>query len=201
MDIGRAFAETDGALLERARQVRSAAQLLRARARRAGRRAFVIGSASQRHETIEAVAGTLPLPVPAPLLKGLPSARFVRIPGCREDELVRCEMRRLAHAVVVTVRGEIDSSNVHMFEDIVNHSLSDGLPLIADLREVSYIDGSGLHTLVRAHERRTSRETPLMLVYTSEIITRLVSILSLGDMFRTFPDVDAALAHLSNGST
>jgi anti-anti-sigma factor len=110
-------------------------------------------------------------------------------------------MQRRPGAVVLTVRGEIDSANVHILEDTINHALSDGLPLITDLREVSYIDGSGLHMLVRAYERRTSHETRLPLVCTSEIITRLVSILSLGDMFQTFPDVDAALAHLSNGST
>jgi len=92
------------------------------------------------------------------------------------------------------VRGEIDLANAHVLKAILDRAHRDGRPVVVDLQETSYIDSTGLHPLVKAHG--TSR-APLAVAFTSDLLSRIFSVLSLQDLIAVYPSVDAAVKALS----
>jgi anti-anti-sigma factor len=58
--------------------------------------------------------------------------------------------------VIVTPRGELDMANANELEEAVMPRLHDGAWLVLDLRELDFIDSSGLRVVVGAH--RTAEE-------------------------------------------
>jgi anti-anti-sigma factor len=65
----------------------------------------------------------------------------------------------------IALRGELDLATVSDFEDHLAPLESDGVSAIMlDLRELSFIDSSALHSLIRARERALMNGKRLILV-------------------------------------
>lgn len=114
------------------------------------------------------------------------------------DALLQCRYARRNGAGIVRASGEIDLRNVHRLAEILDQALSDSRTVIVDFGGVSYIDSTGLNTLVRLHEQCAQRKTGMAVVVTSRTLRRIFSVLGLQDVFRIFPTVDAALQALSH---
>ncbi|HYM69915.1 MAG TPA: STAS domain-containing protein [bacterium] len=122
-----------------------------------------------------------------------PWSRFlVPIEGGSDNPL-DCTLDKSETTNVVTVRGEIDLSNVHALEEVCDLGLmSSSLPLIVDLSHVGYIDSTGLNTLIKVHERCHVRRVEFAVAFTSRLMWRIFSVLSLQEKIRIFPTVKAA---------
>lgn len=109
------------------------------------------------------------------------------------DNPLECTLDKLETTTVVTVRGDVDLSNVHALEEICDQGLrSSSLPLIVDLSHVAYIDSTGLNTLIKVHERCHVRRVEFAITFTSRLMWRIFSVLSLQEKMRIFPTVKAA---------
>ena len=115
-----------------------------------------------------------------------------------EPALLECTYVRRNGVGIVRVSGEIDLTNARLLAEMLDAALGDRRTIIVDLAEVSTIDSTGLNVLIRMHEQCVRRKTDIAVVFTSRNLRRIFSVLSLENVFRIFPTVDAALRALSH---
>ncbi|MGW2161919.1 STAS domain-containing protein [Nonomuraea sp. NPDC001699] len=65
--------------------------------------------------------------------------------------------RLLAAAVLITVSGELDATNIDHLESAVGRAHQPGRPLILHLGELIFMDSRGLHLLLRVHHHVLSQ--------------------------------------------
>jgi anti-anti-sigma factor len=58
--------------------------------------------------------------------------------------------------VIVLVRGELDLATAPDLEEVVSDRMDAGQEVVVDLRELQFMDSSGLRVLVAAHARSTN---------------------------------------------
>lgn len=111
--------------------------------------------------------------------------------------LLECTYVRRNGAGIVRVSGELDLPNIHLLAEMLDAVLDDRRTIIVDLAGVSTIDSTGLNLLIRAHEQCALRRANMAVVFTSQNLQRVFSVLSLENLFQIFPTVDAAIRALS----
>ena len=93
-------------------------------------------------------------------------------------------------AIVATLLGEIDLSNVAEIEDKLASSARDASELVIDLRELRYIDSSGFGML-----ERLTRKTQLRVVLTKDaVVHRAFAVTGLAQVVPIHTSIDDALA-------
>jgi anti-anti-sigma factor len=95
--------------------------------------------------------------------------------GTRQDLSIQIEARNDVTSVALT--GELDMATV----PILDHQLAaserdDAKAIVIDLRDLSFIDSSGLHALLRAHRRSETNGHRFLLVGASPIVRRLCEV-------------------------
>jgi len=105
--------------------------------------------------------------------------------------LCSVEVARVGTSAVVTLRGEVDLSNVADVEaQVVECTNGDTHALVIDLTHLGYIDSSGFGML-----ERVSRKTQLRLaIAPTAVIHRALVVTGLAQLVPMFPTVDEALA-------
>lgn len=77
----------------------------------------------------------------------------------------------------LALHGELDIATVPIVEDRLAHVEGVGVAVIMlDLRELTFIDSTGLHALLRARDRATSNGHRLVLVDASQSTRRLLEL-------------------------
>ncbi|MDQ6859674.1 MAG: STAS domain-containing protein [Verrucomicrobiota bacterium] len=96
---------------------------------------------------------------------------------------------------VLPLEGEIDLHVSPRISSSLNMMLS-GKPnqVVVDLSQVSYIDSSGLAVLIEAMQNAAAYGGKFALAGLQETVRPIFEIARLDQVFRIFPDVDAALA-------
>ena len=117
------------------------------------------------------------------------------------DASLTCALSPREAANVVAIRGEVDLSNVHVLEETCTRALKSSLPLIVDLTTVPYIDSTGLNALMKIQARCQARKVEFAVAFTSKLLSRIFSVLSLQEKLRIFPTVEVAIETLSKEST
>jgi anti-sigma B factor antagonist len=107
----------------------------------------------------------------------------------------RVEVRSEDHATVISVSGELDlASSPALEEELERVSESDSEVVIVDLRELEFMDSTGLSILVRAHQKAEQQGRRLGLVNGSQQVQRLLTLtgvaerLTLADTTEELPD-------------
>jgi anti-sigma B factor antagonist len=89
----------------------------------------------------------------------------------------RVEVRAADDATVISVSGELDlASSPALEEELERVAQSDAEVVIVDLRELEFMDSTGLSVLVRAHQRAEQQGRRLGLVNGSQQVQRLLSL-------------------------
>lgn len=97
--------------------------------------------------------------------------------------------------VVVKVRGVVDFWSAGPLQEQVNFALQGRRPhLVFDLSEVTFVDSTGLGLLVSVHRRAESGGGWLHIAGPSPQVRRVLEATNLDQIFRLYPDVDAAAA-------
>jgi anti-sigma B factor antagonist len=94
--------------------------------------------------------------------------------------LLRVDTSSQADTAVITADGEIDLATVNTLRSAITQAMQQGAHhLTLDLDKVSYIDSSGLGTLIGAHKRLGSSGGTLTVWCSQPRILRLLSITGL----------------------
>lgn len=92
----------------------------------------------------------------------------------------RVESHTQGRAQIVEVSGELDLAAASSLEEELDRALDSGSPLIViDLKELDFIDSTGLSVLVRAHQRAQESGLELGLVNPGAQVERLLSLTGL----------------------
>ena len=98
--------------------------------------------------------------------------------------------------VVVALPPEIDVTNSDEVYQALVAALAPGVhAVIADLTETSFCDSSGVHALMRAHERAAASEVPLRLAVPPEgSVRRMLQLIGAMSIVPVHPTVAEAMS-------
>lgn len=99
-------------------------------------------------------------------------------------------------ATVASLSGEVDLERSPVVRRALLDALRDPRPLVVDLSGVSYIDSSGIASLVEAYQTARKQGTALMLAAVSPAALRVMQLARLDRVFDIRASVDDALAAL-----
>jgi anti-anti-sigma factor len=89
----------------------------------------------------------------------------------------RVDVRRTDHATVLAVRGELDLASSTTLEQALEEAGGSEPELVVlDLREVEFMDSSGLAVIVKAHHRAENAGHRLGVINGSPQVKRLLSL-------------------------
>ena len=109
--------------------------------------------------------------------------------------------QRSGRAVVVTLAGEIDRLNAGATRERIEQAVArDAVGLVVDLRDVAYLDSSGVH-LLHAVARALGRVGQRLLLVRPRRRTpaEVLELTGIGEIAPLHKDLDAALAALVGG--
>ncbi len=105
----------------------------------------------------------------------------------------RVEVLNKGRATVISVSGELDlASSAALEEELARATESDAEQIVLDLRELEFMDSTGLSTLVKAHERAEGAGKRFGLVRGPQQVQRLLSLTGVEERLR-FADSPAEL--------
>jgi anti-sigma B factor antagonist len=91
-------------------------------------------------------------------------------------------VRSQRQTTIIAVSGELDlASSPALQEELDRVSASDAEMLIIDLRELDFMDSTGLSVLVRAHQRAEEQGRRLAMVKGPQQVQRLLSLTGVAD--------------------
>ena len=94
----------------------------------------------------------------------------------------RVEVRNADATTVISVSGELDlASSPALEQELERVSQSDAQVVVVDLRNLEFMDSTGLSVLVRAHQRVEEHGRRLGLVYGSQQVQRLLTLTGVAD--------------------
>lgn len=96
--------------------------------------------------------------------------------------------------VQVTARGELDAATDELARALDSAVAGGADHLVVDLLDVTFIDSSVVRDLVLAHRAVSERGGWLRIVYTHHLITRVIEICGLSEIFPQYPTVAAAIS-------
>lgn len=94
---------------------------------------------------------------------------------------------------VLAATGEVDLATASELESAINSVLDKGtLRLVIDLKDVAFLDSTGLRTLLRTHSKLEESGGSLALVVPGGPVQRLLDVTGLGSTMNIYPSVEAA---------
>ncbi|MEV5893875.1 STAS domain-containing protein [Nonomuraea fuscirosea] len=102
--------------------------------------------------------------------------------------------RPLAAGEVISVIGELDATNAEDLESFVGGSGRPGEPLLLDLDGLTFMDSSGLHTLLRVHAGVRERGGCLHLAAVRDVPARVLRITGVEEVLNVHSGVEEAAA-------
>lgn len=94
----------------------------------------------------------------------------------------RVEVHSQGRSSVITVSGELDlASSMALEEELVRVTESDAAQVIVDLRELEFMDSTGLSTLVKAHQRAEEAGQRFALIRGPQQVQRLLTLTGVAD--------------------
>jgi len=115
------------------------------------------------------------------------------------DKALTIRTRRESGYVIVTVAGEIDIATVARLRERLSALAAGGLPLVADLDQVSFIDATGLGALAGAARRAADHGASLHVVCDQPQIRRLLHVTGLDRQIPLARNLAEALRALGVG--
>jgi anti-sigma B factor antagonist len=106
-----------------------------------------------------------------------------------------------AATAVVVVSGDVDIGTAPDFEDELARAVEahTGSGLVIDLQGVTFIDSTGLNSLVRAFERQRLLGSGLALVTDDPRVAMMLEVTRLDRVLRRYPTRDEALVAVTSG--
>lgn len=104
------------------------------------------------------------------------------------------EEHRQGGASVLTVSGELDLRTAPELERRLDEAFTSGAELvIVDLRQVEFMDSSGLRVMLTAHQRAQDSRRRFALVRGAEQVERVLQLTGVGDLLMVVETPDELL--------
>lgn len=107
------------------------------------------------------------------------------------------EERSGVHVVVLS--GEVDLQTSPKVRAAVLDSLGKGVPVVVDMGGITYIDSSGVASLVEGFQVARKQSLAFSLAAVSPAAMRVLQLARLDKVFAFHPDIDSALAASTAG--
>jgi anti-sigma B factor antagonist len=98
-----------------------------------------------------------------------------------------------AGRLIVALEGEIDLEQAGAVRRALLDSLKKGRNVLVDLSQVTYIDSSGIASLVEGLQVAKKQKSDLALVAVSQRVRRVLELARLDKVFQIHPDLAAAM--------
>jgi anti-anti-sigma factor len=106
----------------------------------------------------------------------------------------RVDVRSEDSGTVIAIIGELDLASSPTLEESLGQVFASGAPMvILDLRELEFMDSTGLSVLIRAHQTAVDANRKLCLVKGPPQVQRLLSLTGVGDRLAVVDDPEDAL--------
>jgi anti-sigma B factor antagonist len=96
--------------------------------------------------------------------------------------------------IVVALTGEIDMENAPQVRRALLDNLKQKRDILVDLSQVTYIDSSGIASLIEGLQAARKQKNDLVLVSVSQKARRVLELARLDKVFTIQPDLATALA-------
>lgn len=106
---------------------------------------------------------------------------------------MRCETREEEACSVVALSGEIDLSSSPRARQAILTSLGNDRPTVVDLSRVTYIDSSGVASLVEGYQTARNKGLKFCLVGVSEAAMSVLELARLDKVFPIYANVSECL--------
>ena len=98
---------------------------------------------------------------------------------------------------IVSLMGEVDLEQSPKARQVLLDAVGRGLPLLVDLESVTYMDSSGIASLVESFQRAKKKGVEFSLVCVNPAVLRVLNLARLDKVFTIHDTVEQALnAHI-----
>ena len=108
---------------------------------------------------------------------------------------MECTVSQVDDRELVALGGDVDLASSPEARQAILAALNGGRGLLVDLSAVSYIDSSGVASLVEGFQTAREKGLPFALVGVSESARLVLQLAHLDKVFPIFDSIEAALAH------
>lgn len=105
----------------------------------------------------------------------------------------RIEVRNAPDRTVLCLHGELDLASAPLLEQEIENAGADAAMIVLDLKELQFIDSTGLRIVLAAHERLQERGQEFALTRGSQQVQRLLTITGVGEHLRIIASPDEIL--------
>lgn len=120
-------------------------------------------------------------------------------PGDFPSNSFRCTQRHLDGAICLVLSGELDLATAETFRAHLRVAVQGTGGIMLDLRDLRYLDSSGLNALLDTHRDASPSGRRIALVKPSPVVRRILSVLRLENLMPVFSSVEEALIYLRSG--
>jgi anti-anti-sigma factor len=113
-------------------------------------------------------------------------------PLSRDNPLLRVESTEQGDALVVALAGEFDLASAQLVDEELARAQESYPVVILDLSEVTFMDSTGLHVVLRVDERMREAGSSLRVVPGGPQVQRLFQLTGATERLRTVPDPSPA---------
>ena len=104
------------------------------------------------------------------------------------------QVRSQGDTTIVALSGDVDLDNSRQVRNVLLESVNGKRGVLVEMSEVSYIDSSGIASLVEAYQSARRDSTPFALVAVSDSAMRVLELARLDRVFSIHASVSDALA-------
>ena len=98
---------------------------------------------------------------------------------------------------LIRLEGRLDLNGTYSIEvQFVNRCAGDGVRVLVDLSEVSYVSSVGIPMLVNTAKSVVSRGGKMAFIHPQETVFKVLELVGVPQMIPIFDDLDAAIASL-----
>lgn len=109
--------------------------------------------------------------------------------------MASCDVRTQDHVTIVALSGEVDLDSSSKVRKTLLECVGAAEAVVVDMSGVSYIDSSGVASLVEAYQAAKKRKTPFSLAHVSQAAMRVFELARLDKVFTIHPSIADGLKH------
>ena len=94
---------------------------------------------------------------------------------------------------IVSLQGEVDLEQSPKARQVLLDAVGQGLPLLVDLEAVTYMDSSGIASLVESYQRARKLGVEFSLVCVNPAVLRVLNLARLDKVFTIYDSLEQAL--------
>lgn len=105
------------------------------------------------------------------------------------------DIKEIDDHLLVTLQGDVDLEHSTAVRKLLLNAASKGRDLLIDLSDVTYLDSSGIASMIEAMHMARKNGAAFRLFSANEQVRRVFELARLDKVFQISPNLETALAH------